>query len=118
MGVKVRKRNGKWYVFMNYHGRRKAKCVGTSRQLAEKVKGQVEAQLALGDLGILAQQPDLTFENYSQRWLKQYAEVNLKPSTVSSYAQLLRLYVLPRFGQLRITAIKRDEVKEFLADWT
>jgi hypothetical protein len=30
MGVKIRKRDGKWYVFVNYHGRRKAKCVGTS----------------------------------------------------------------------------------------
>ena len=23
MGVKIRKRDGKWYVFVNYHGRRK-----------------------------------------------------------------------------------------------
>lgn len=36
MGVKIRKRGGKWYVFVNYHGRRKAKCVGASRQVAEQ----------------------------------------------------------------------------------
>ena len=36
MGVKIRKRGGKWYVFVNYHGRRKAKCLGSSRQLAEQ----------------------------------------------------------------------------------
>ncbi len=53
MGVKIRKRGGKWYVFVNYHGRRKAKCVGSSRQLAEQVKRQLEAKLALGDLGFL-----------------------------------------------------------------
>ena len=51
MGVKIRKRGGKWYVFVNYHGRRKARCVGTSRQLAEQVKRQLEAKLALGDMG-------------------------------------------------------------------
>jgi hypothetical protein len=36
MGVKIKKRGGKWYVFVNYHGRRKAKCVGSSRDVAEK----------------------------------------------------------------------------------
>jgi hypothetical protein len=54
MGVKIRKRGGKWYVFGIYHGRRKARCVGTSRQLAEQVKRQLEAELALGDMGFLA----------------------------------------------------------------
>jgi hypothetical protein len=38
MGVKIRKRGGKWYVFVNYHGIRKAKCVGASRQAAEEVR--------------------------------------------------------------------------------
>jgi hypothetical protein len=37
MGVKIRKRGGEWYSFVNYHGRCKAKCVGSSRQLAEHV---------------------------------------------------------------------------------
>src|SRR5438876_11006243 len=118
MGVKIRKRGGKWYVFVNYHGRRKAKCVGTSRQLAEQVKRQLEAKLALGDFGFLTESSGLTFEEYSQRWLKQHAEVTLKQSTIDSYSQLLRLYVLPRFGQLQVTAIQRDQVKEFLSDWS
>ena len=53
MGVKLRKRGGKWYVFVNYHGKRKAKCVGTSREIAEQVRRQLEAKLALGDLALL-----------------------------------------------------------------
>jgi integrase len=118
MGVKIRKRGSKWYVFVNYHGRRKAKCVGTSRELAEQVRRQLEAKLALGDVGFLAEPAGLTFEQYSQRWLKQHAEVELKPSTVASYAQLLRLYVLPRFGALQVTAIERGQVKAFLGEWS
>jgi integrase len=118
MGVTIRKRGGKWYVFVNYHGRRKAKCVGTSRELAEQVRRQLEAKLALGDLGFLTESSALTFEQYSQRWLKQHAEVALKQSTIDSYSQLLRLNVLPRFGQLQVTAIQRDQVKEFLSDWS
>jgi hypothetical protein len=82
MGVKIRKRDGKWYVFVNYHGHRKATCVGTSRELAEQVRRQLEAKLALGDLGFLAEPSGLTFEQYSQSWLKQYAEIELKSSTL------------------------------------
>jgi len=65
MGVTIRKKGGKWYVFVNYHGRRKAKCVGTSRQLAEEIRRQLEARLALGDLGFLAERPKLTFADYN-----------------------------------------------------
>jgi hypothetical protein len=38
MRVKVRQKDGKWYVFINHHGQRKAKCVGDSKRAAEEVK--------------------------------------------------------------------------------
>jgi integrase len=120
MGVTIRKRNGKWFIFVNYRGRRKAKCIGASRQLAEQVKRQLEAKLTLGDLGFLAEAPKtVTFAEYSQRWLTQRAaEVDLKDSTVASYKQLLRLYVLPAFGRLAVNGIERSYVKQFLGDWS
>ena len=116
MGVKIRKRGGKWYVFVNYHGRRKAKCVGASRELAEQVRRQLEAKLALGDLGFLSEEPVLTLRQYSETWLKQYAELELKQSTVDFYQDYQRRYVFPRFGDLKLTAITRDSVKSFAAD--
>jgi len=105
-------------VFVNYRGRRKAKCVGTSRQLAEQVRRQFEAKLALGDLGFLEApgQEIPRFEDYAARWLKRYAELECKPSTARSYEQLLRVHVTPRFGKQKLAEIKRDDVKEFLAE--
>jgi integrase len=91
-----------------------AKKVGT-REAAERVKREIEARLALGDLAILTP-PDIpTLRRYSEQWLKLYAEVECKPSTVASYRQLLRLYVYPRFGDVRLDGITRDSVKEYLA---
>jgi len=111
MGVKIRKRGGKWYVFVNYHGRRKAKCVGGSRELAEQVRRRLEAKLALGDLGFLSEAPVLTLRQYSETWLKQYAELELKQSTVDFYQDYQRRYVFPRFGEMKLTAITRDDIK-------
>ena len=118
MGVKIKKRGGKWYVFVNYQGRRKAKCVGPSRQIAEQVRRQLEAKLALGDLGFLGQDEEKipAFKDYAKQWLASYADLECKASTAYSYAQLLRLYVTPRFGDRPLTHIRRDDVKLFLAD--
>jgi len=114
VSVKVRKRNGAWWVFICYHGRRKAKRVGT-REAAERVKREIEARLALGDLQILAEKKSVTFTEYANRWLREHAEVHCKPSTAASYRQLLRLYVTPEFGTTRVDEVSRDRVKEFLS---
>jgi len=50
------------------------------------------------------------------RWLKRYAELECKPSTTRSYAQLLRVHVTPRFGKQKLSEIRRDEIKQFLAE--
>jgi integrase len=118
MGVKIRKRGGKWYVFVNYHGKRKAKCVGASRELAEQVRRQVEAKLALGDLGFLSEPSEgLTFETYAEKWLKTEA-LRCKPSTVDFYRDYQERYIIPRFGRKKITAITRDEIKSFMSELT
>ena len=70
MGVSVRKKSGKWYVFVSFNGRRKAKCVG-SKAAAEQVKRVLEARLALGDMAFDETDPEIpTFNLYADRWLK------------------------------------------------
>ena len=53
MAVRIRKKGGNWYVFVNYAGRRKAKCIRANKAAAEQVIRVIEAKLALGDLGFL-----------------------------------------------------------------
>jgi integrase len=116
VGVKVRKRGKKWYVVIDYHGRRKSKCVGT-KKAAEEVKCKIEARLALGDMGIFAEgKKTETFQAYAERWLRTDALCRCKPSTVDFYHDYLKCYVWPRFGSLEITRVSRDAVKDFIAD--
>src|SRR5437870_1680439 len=134
MSVKIRKKGKKFYVFVNYHGQRKAKCIGTSRQLAEQVKRQLESKLTLGDLGFLNDKKEArctfsqkmgflndkkearcTFSQYAERWLKQHAELHCKLSTLQGYRGVLRLYLLPQFGPSPLERIGRDDIKQFFA---
>ncbi len=115
MGVKLRKKNGKWYLFINWHGRRKAKCISASRQVAEEVKRKIEACLALGEFDMTPDTKAPTLGVYSEKWLKEYAEIECKASTAGFYRQYLRLHVIPTFGQMRIDGINREQVKAWIA---
>ncbi len=95
-----------------------ASCRHARRRRAGEAHAGSKA--ALGDLGFLREtgSDTPTFADYSERWLRNYVDVERKGSTYRSYEQLLRLHVTPRFGGHRLTAITRDSVRQFLADLT
>src|SRR5579875_1923210 len=101
MGVRVKKCRKSWYVFIYHHGQRKAKHVG-SREAAEKVRREIEARLAMGDLGVLSPEASgiPTLADYVATWQKHYAAREMKPSTAHFYDQFLRLYVLLRIPMM------------------
>ncbi len=119
MGVRVKKCRKSWYVFIYHHGQRKAKHVG-SREAAEKVRREIEARLAMGDLGVLSPEASgiPTLADYVATWQKHYAAREMKPSTAHFYDQFLRLYVLPTFGASGLDQIRRDAVKRWITALT
>ena len=80
MGVKVRQKGGKWYVFINHNGQRKAKCVGDKRA-AEEVRRKLEAKLTLGEFRLEEKAPLPTFGAYAERWLRTYAHIHCLETT-------------------------------------
>jgi len=118
MGVKVRKPKGhsSWCVVIDHQGQRKTKAVG-SREAAERVRREIEVRLANGGSSTLEPEPPKvpTLEEYSRIWLAE-VELARKPSTAGFYGQYLRLYVVPKFGDLPLDRIERDAVKRFIAE--
>jgi integrase len=118
MGVKIRKLRGKWYLVIDYRGKRKTRVIGTDRKIAEEVRRQVEAKLALGDIGIFGSDQRLipTFGAYADEWLKDYARLECKTSTADGYEGVLRQYLRPRFATKRLDELKRDDIKTLIND--
>ena len=115
MGVKVRQKDGKWYVFINHHGQRKAKCVGDSKRAAEEVKRKLEAKLTLGEFALTEDKPSApTLEHYAKQWLETYAQLNCKESTYVRYDGVLRNHLIPALGSTRLNALTRDTIKRLL----
>lgn len=115
MGVLVRKRHDGWYVVVNHRGTRHSTKVGPDKESAEKIAKKVRVQLAEGTLQ-LGRPTGPTFKEYAESWLRQHRQVNgIKESTAENYDKSIRLYLVPAFGEKRLTEIGRADVKAFVA---
>jgi len=115
MGVKVRQKDGKWYVFINHQGKRKAKCVGDSKRAAEEVKRKLEAKLTLGEFALEDDKSNMpSFQYYAEQWLETYAKLNCKESTYVRYEGVIRNHLIPALGQTPLDALTRETIKQLL----
>ena len=119
MGVRIRQKEGKWYVFINHQGQRKAKCIGSDKRVAVQVGKQLEAKLALGDVGLLKEEPTVVlFRDYAEQWLETYAARTLKPSSQRIVRNIITNHLVPAFGPVPLLDLTRQHVKAFVASKT
>jgi len=84
-----------------------------------KAKNKREAEQLLGQLiaeiekGRFIDPTKLTFKDFAERWLSDYAEVNLAPKTVFRYKQLLNSRIFPAMGHLKVDQIRPTHLLEF-----
>lgn len=116
MAVKIKQRKGKWWLFIDHQGRRKAKCVGVSKRAAEAAAAKIAAKLALGEFNLDASaRQSRPFDAYYLAWLDSYARTHCKASTCAEYDSVYRTHLLPHFGKRDIADIKREDVKALIA---
>ncbi|MBI4636278.1 MAG: site-specific integrase [Candidatus Rokubacteria bacterium] len=122
MAVKVRQRDGAWWLFIDHQGKRKAKRVGVGKpgkRSAEQAAIQIQAKLAEGDLSAL-EAPERravpTFEQYAERWLTEAIRPHRKTRTEEYYRQIVANHLKPTFGQLRLDGIAPSHVRAFIAE--
>ncbi len=114
MSVKIRQRKGKWWVFIDHNGKRKAKCVG-EKKAAQHVADTIAAKLKLGELHLADpadEEPRRPFDGYFQNWLDTYVKTHCKPATYDNYETAFRVHLMPRFGTKELAEITRDDVKQ------
>lgn len=115
MGVTLRQKvkgKGKpWWVFINHNGKRKSIKVG-SKVAAQELQEKIQAKLQLGDLSINEERPK--FKDYIEPWIKALTLDDKKESTIKDYRDILRIHVLPAFGDLDLVDVTRKKIKNFL----
>ena len=107
----VRKRRGKWVVdYRDAVGLRRWVTCDTRRE-AEAVLEKALAESRNPIIPVV--DPDITIKAYSERWLGMIP-ISLKPRTVESYSDALRLHLLPRVGAVKVRQLHRGQIKTLL----
>ncbi len=108
----ARGKPNRWVVdFYDSSGRRRWRILRT-REQAEDVLAEVIRDSRRP--GRPCVDPDITLAAYAERWLGQSA--HLKPRTLESARDILRLHLLPTFGQVPLRKVARGAIKSFLTD--
>ena len=92
------------------NGKRIKTIKATSRREAEKELAKMIAEFKKGQY---IDQSRLSFTDFVERWIRDYAESNLAPKTLYRYKELLNSRILPAMGHLKIEQIKPTHLIEF-----
>jgi hypothetical protein len=81
----------------------------TGRTDAERRK---EAERALAEFtteierGLVIDGKKITFKEFAERWLKDYAEPSLAPKTLFRYKEILDTRILPSLGHIKLDQLR------------
>ena len=96
--------------YRDRHGKRHRPLFATE---ADALSEAATRREGLGKTVALVNDPDLTLDQHTERWL-QTAALELEAKTRGSYAQLLKSHVLPMLGSVRFRDLHRRHVKMLL----
>jgi len=89
-------------------GRRKyhnATVRGTKKDAQRFINGVLREQ----DLGTFAEPSRMTLSEFLDRWLKESAKPSVSERTYQNYVWLLKTYVRPKLGTVRLSALIADQ---------
>jgi integrase len=110
-------RHGSWYYIVDVPAapgktRRQRKRGGFATERA--AEEALTAVIATLNAGSYTETNRLTVNDYLTEWLA--AKANLRPSTRKSYQQHLDLYLAPRIGSVRLSALRGAHIERMMRD--
>jgi len=102
----------KYYIGYRLAGKQKWEPIGRNRKDAEHRLAGVMKELQQGTFRLLK---PIVFREFSEQWLRDYAEGVVKPLTLRFYRIAVRTYLNPVFGQFLLTQINAQTIQAFVA---
>lgn len=63
--------------------------------------------------GLFLDADKITFEDFIEKWLKNYAESELAPKTLHRYKELLKSRIIPALGHIKLNKLQPTHLTEF-----
>lgn len=115
--VNVRKRGEKWqYQFEAaiVDGKRKQITKSGFRTKKEALEAGTKALAEYNNCGLSFTPSEISFSDYLDFWIKEYAQINLKETTVNNYMKKIKLYIKPKLGIYKLKALTPAVLQSFI----
>jgi len=93
-------------------GRWKWEAGGRLKKNAEALMRRREREIAEGIYGLEV----ISFDEFSQKWLKDYASIKVKPQTRDDYEGIIRKHLNPFFAESLLKDVTPGRVQEYVTD--
>lgn len=118
-GTIYRRSDGRWtaahYVLQPNGGRVRRAVYGKTRK---EVADRLTALISKTDAGVPMAAESWTVERYAEYWLVQVVAPRLRPATLSSYRETMRLHVVPTLGRVKLRTLTPGHVRKLISDKT
>ena len=110
-GYKREVRQGVWRLEYQVDGEK------YSRNVKAKTPTQAEKELARFvteiEEGKYTKESKIRFVEFAQLWLDKYVRPNLSDTTIINYKNQLNKYILPYFGNMQLSKIRKLDIQDF-----
>lgn len=83
-----------------------------NKQLDEATKQWILFKAEI-EKGLFLDSGKITFEDFIEKWLKDYAEPELAPKTLHRYKELLTTRIIPALGHIKLNKLQPTHLVEF-----
>ena len=116
---KRRAPNHSWEVCLDrdpINGRRRQEWI-TVRGSRRDAEAKLTELLHKRNTGTEVDPRRITVKDYLRRWLRDYAEVNVSPSTYERYEEMIEHHVIPALGAYRLRALRPAHIQKAYQDF-
>jgi integrase len=108
----IQKKGKTYYAVIALNGKRKW-FRGPARKDAQRILIEKLNEI---DNKTYKEIPEISFNEFSDLWLRDYAEISVKPSTLSSYRDIIKRLLKVAFGNYNLSDITTGNLQTFIAD--
>lgn len=115
--INVRKRNNKWqYQFeaAKIEGKRKQITKSGFKTKKEALEAGAKALAEYNNSGLHFEPSEISMSDYLDYWVKNYAELNLKPNTIAGYKNVVNNYLKPSLGIYKLKSLTPSILQEYV----
>jgi integrase len=112
VGTYARTGKPKWVARYRGPDRQERKRNFTRKVDADAWLSQRQAEMSLGDW-VPPERSKRTIADISDEWLSVHTG---KPSTISNYRSVLKVHILPTFGNRQVGSIERPEIRRWMTE--